>query len=47
LNSSQAQQNVDDSLEDDTNYYDYENIQQSDKKERNKRKRSNSEPRTG
>jgi hypothetical protein len=47
MNSSQSQQNVDDSLEDDTNYYDYENIQQSDKKERNKRKRSNSEPRTG
>lgn len=35
------------SLDDETNYYDYENLTQSDKKEKNKRKRSNSEPRTG
>lgn len=35
-------------LEDETNYYDYENITQNvAKKEKNKRKRSNSEPRTG
>jgi len=47
INNSQTQQHTDDSLEDDTNYYDYENLPQSDKKERNKRKRSNSEPRTG
>jgi len=47
INNSQTQKHTDDSLEDDTNYYDYENLPQSDKKERNKRKRSNSEPRTG
>lgn len=47
INNSQTQQHIDDSLEDDTNYYDYENLPQSDKKERNKRKRSNSEPRSG
>lgn len=47
INNSQTQKHTDDSLEDDTNYYDYENLPQSDNKERNKRKRSNSEPRTG
>ncbi|CAI6346770.1 unnamed protein product [Macrosiphum euphorbiae] len=46
INNSQTQKHTDDSLEDDTNYYDYENLPQSDNKERNKRKRSNSEPRT-
>ncbi|XP_015363613.1 PREDICTED: ribonuclease Z, mitochondrial isoform X1 [Diuraphis noxia] len=46
INNSQAQQNIVDLLEDDTNYYDYENLPQSDEKDRNKRKRSNSEPRT-
>lgn len=35
-------------LEDETNYYDYENITQNiAKKEKKKRKRSNSESRTG
>lgn len=38
---------MDISLEDETNYYDYENTSQSVIKEKNKRKRSNSEPRTG
>lgn len=33
--------------DDETNYYDYENLKQSAKKEKNKRKRSNSEPRVG
>lgn len=47
MNNSQCQYNSDNSLEDDTNYYDYENIPQSDKKQKKKRKRSNSEPRTG
>jgi hypothetical protein len=35
------------SEDDDTNYYDYENISECNIKEKNKRKRSNSEPRTG
>jgi len=34
-------------FEDETNYYDYENFTQLAKKENNKRKRSNSESRTG
>lgn len=34
-------------LEDETNYYDYENIEQLVKNNKNKRKRSSSEPRTG
>jgi len=38
---------MDISLEDETNYYDYENIEQLYKRDKNKRKRSNSEPRTG
>lgn len=46
INSLQNQQNLDISFEDDTNYYDYENVSQSTNKEKNKRKRSNSEPRT-
>lgn len=38
---------MDISSEDETNYYDYENTTQSVIKEKNKRKRSSSEPRTG
>jgi len=38
---------MDISLEDETNYYDYENIERLSKKDKNKRKRSNSEPRSG
>uniref|UniRef100_A0A2S2QAT2 Zinc phosphodiesterase ELAC protein 2 n=1 Tax=Sipha flava TaxID=143950 RepID=A0A2S2QAT2_9HEMI len=46
-NMSQTQQNMDIlSEDDDTNYYDYENISECNIKEKNKRKRSNSEPRT-
>lgn len=44
---SQTKQNMDIASDDDTNYYDYENISQSNAKDKNKRKRSNSEPRTG
>lgn len=46
INNFQIQQNMDVSLEDETNYYDYENLKLSDKNKKNKRKRSSSEPKT-
>lgn len=46
INNLQIQQNMDVSLEDETNYYDYENFKLSDNNEKNKRKRSSSEPKT-
>lgn len=47
IKNLQTHQNMDISLEDETNYYDYENTTQSVIKDKTKRKRSNSEPRTG
>lgn len=46
INNLQIQPNMDVSLEDETNYYDYENLKLSDNNEKNKRKRSSSEPKT-
>lgn len=46
INNLQTQKNMDVLLEDETNYYDYENLKLSDNNEKNKRKRSSSEPKT-